>query len=296
MAPTRGKLAVHRPFGSNGAAKLAEQGAEHWPGPDAEMTADRHARLQHASIYLIASLPYLGTTVGAEPGFSSSGAQIVVGWVDLIRRIAASGVGLVQLRVKQAQPNERRLWLRALRHALGPEVLLIVNDDLEAVFDASGQCLADGVHLGREDASRLSSGQASPAALAAGLSRARARLGPSLLLGTSTRSRAEVQTARAAGADHVGFGAMAATSTKPGASVAEPSELLAAHRQDPDFPIFPIGGLHLGNLHLVDQMRPRRAALGSALLEAQDPAAISTAALRWARGNVSTHPPERGAD
>jgi thiamine monophosphate synthase len=82
----------------------------------------------------------------------------------------------------------------------------------------------------------------------------------------------------------VGFGAMAASSTKSDTTLADPAELGAWVEQDPTFPVYPIGGLHPGNLHLLDlgaDRRVRRLAVSSALLDADDPAAAAHALLEW---------------
>ncbi|HTE06436.1 MAG TPA: thiamine phosphate synthase, partial [Planctomycetota bacterium] len=192
-----------------------------------------------------------------------------VRWTWRVADAVRGGAGAVQVRVKTAHGTAlRRELLRRLRAALPPHALLLVNDDIEAVHDERGAPLADGLHLGREDA-----------AAAGGLARARERLGPAMLLGTSTRTLKEVRAARAAGADHAGFGAMAATTTKADTSPADPAELARALRALPDFPLFPIGGLGPATLALVRAAGGRRAAVGSAILQAQDPAAAARACL-----------------
>ncbi|MHC4844682.1 MAG: thiamine phosphate synthase [Planctomycetota bacterium] len=231
------------------------------------MTADRHARLARTRVYLVASFPVeragpaLAAVAAAARATSGAGADVTS---------PGSGrpvVGAVQLRCKDAPTETQRALLLRARQLLPPDTLLLVNDDLDAVFDAIDEPLADGVHLGREDAAAI------------GLAAARERLGPDLLLGTSTRTLAEIDAALAAGADHVGFGAMAPSTTKTNTSPADPAELarcLAAH---PDLPIFPIGGLGPDTLHLVTAAGGRRAAIGAAIQDASDPAAASLACL-----------------
>lgn len=176
-------------------------------------------------------------------------------------------IGAVQLRCKHATTEALREMLGLARRLLPADTLLLVNDDLDALWHEDGTPLADGVHLGREDAAAL------------GLAGARERLGPELLLGTSTRTLAEVEAARTAGADHVGFGAMAPSRSKRDTTTADPAELarcLAAH---PDFPIFPIGGLGPDNMDLVCRAGGRRAAIGAAILNSPDPVAATRACL-----------------
>jgi thiamine-phosphate pyrophosphorylase len=192
-----------------------------------------------------------------------------VRWTWRVADAVRGGAGAVQVRVKAAHGTAlRRELLRRLRAALGPGVLLLVNDDLDALVDERGAPLADGVHLGREDA-----------AAHGGLARVRQRLGPALLLGTSTRTLDEVLAARAAGADHAGFGALSGSSTKSDTTLADPAELARALAACPGFPIFPIGGLSPATLATVRSAGARRAAIGSAILDAKDPAAAARACL-----------------
>jgi len=160
------------------------------PRTDAEMTASRRERPSSA----------------ATP------------WAQRLQTLADLGVGLMQLRCKDGSTDLRRRWLRCLRDALPEQVMLIVNDDLDALWDDDGSPLADGAHLGREDACALAGRSGLPRTgadgIAQGLRIARERLGEQLLLGTSTRTAEEIGRARDAGADHAGFGAMAASSTK----------------------------------------------------------------------------------
>lgn len=267
-------------------AKLARDDSAPARPSRAEMTATtRHARLDEARLYLVATLP--ATT--------HASSTALAGWLARVERAAAAGAGLVQLRAKHATTSARRALLAELRPRLPADVLLLVDDDLDAVFDLEGRPLADGVHLGREDAAALApisaSIPASPAAPGAaalrvvqGLAQARRRLGPELLLGTSARTLAEVSAAREAGADHVGFGAMSDSSSKLDTVRADPAELRRGFAALPGFPIFPIGGLHPGNLALVREAGGRRAALGGAIMQADDPAAVVQECLRQLAG------------
>lgn len=243
--------------------------------------AGRLARLLAVRLYLIASFD----------GSPQAGLLHAIG------EAAEAGVGAVQVRLKTGDSAARRALLRSCRACVPARTLLIVNDDLDAVFDAGGTPLADGVHLGRADAARLAAGgvlgggpgtgpgtgpERGPERRPGpgpGLTAARARLGPDLLLGTSTRDRVELGAALAAGADHVGFGAVAASTTKSDTSPADPRELRVCMDTFPGVPIFPIGGLGPETLGLVTRVGCRRAAVGSAILQAPDPAAAAAALL-----------------
>ncbi len=193
-----------------------------------------------------------------------------VRWTWRVADAVRGGAGAVQVRVKSATGTAlRRELLRRLRAVLPPQTLLLVNDDPEAVHDERGAQLADGLHLGREDATAHG-----------GLLRVRRRFGANVLLGTSTRTLKEVAAARDAGADHAGFGAMCASATKSDTQLADPAELTRALKRLGDFPLFPIGGLGPATLELVRRAGGRRAAIGSAILDAPDPAAAARACLK----------------
>jgi len=230
------------------------------------MTATPWERMARARLYLVASRDFVRQGP-PEPSF----------WQRLAAA-AEGGVDAVQLRFKGAETVALRTALLRAREALPERVVLLVNDDLAAVHDTTGRPLADGVHLGREDAEAVA-GQAPPGGdrIADGLLRARVWLGAELLLGTSTRTLAEVERAAAAGADHVGFGAMAATTSKAGAPPADPEVLRQCRRTHPDLPIFPIGGLGPQTLRPVVAVGATRAAVGATILEADDPAAAAAA-------------------
>lgn len=232
------------------------------------MTVERHSRLRDVRLYLVASAAGSAPPAGDEPFWRA------------VREAVDAGVGAVQLRLKACGTDARRAALAHARDLLGQDALLLVNDDLDALFDARGGWLADGVHLGREDAAALAESQGFAGdAVAAGLRIARDRLGPELLLGTSTRTRDEVARALAAGADHAGFGAMASTSTKDGTTRADPAELAACVAAFGNVPLFAIGGMGPATLHLARDAGCRRAAVGAAILGARDVSAAVRACL-----------------
>jgi thiamine-phosphate pyrophosphorylase len=233
------------------------------------MTAPVRDRLAKQQIYLIATPPE-GTRTPTAPGGPA--------WLKQVQRVIRSEVFLIQLRQKGGNTESRRSWLNALRALLPSGGLLIVNDDLDAFRDKDGQPLADGVHIGRGDARTLGQGD-----LLRGLQKARQELGSEALLGSSTRTLEEVRTAAEGGADHVGFGAIASSPTKSGTLCADPAEFLRCTKAFPTLPIFPIGGLNAGNLHLVADVSVRRAAMGSALLDVDNPEAAAQAAIAWSR-------------
>jgi thiamine-phosphate pyrophosphorylase len=141
----------------------------------------------------------------------------------------AGGVAAVQYRDKSgdvARRHEQASELVALCRPFG--VPLIVNDDLRL----ADLCDADGVHLGRDDAS---------------LREARIILGRGKLVGASCYQSLELAlAAQAAGADYVAFGSFFASPTKPAAGRAG-LDLLREAAPLIHVPLVAIGGITLAN-------------------------------------------------
>jgi thiamine-phosphate pyrophosphorylase len=104
--------------------------------------------------------------------------------------------------------------------------LLIINDRADLTL-LSG---ADGVHLGDEDLPVVE---------------ARRLLGPDLLVGRTVRNAAEAARALAEGADHLGFGPVFPSATKPLAFPATGIEGLAAACAAIPAPVVAISGIGL---------------------------------------------------
>jgi len=133
--------------------------------------------------------------------------------LDAVRAAAAGGMRALQLRRKNATPEQRAAQARALAplcRELG--VVFLINDHWRLALDVG----ADGAHLGRDDGD---------------LAQARADAGPNLILGASCYN--ELDRARQlldAGADYIAFGAVFSSPTKPQA-VQAPLSLLAQARE-----------------------------------------------------------------
>ena len=153
---------------------------------------------------------------------------------DALARMVAEalegGITLLQYRNKLADAalrNEQAQMLLRLTRA--KRVPLIINDDvaLAAAIDA------DGAHVGKDD----------------GEIAAARRMLPGKLLGASCYASLETaQNAVANGADHVAFGSVFASNTKPGA-VRAPLEVFSRARFL-GVPLVAIGGITLGNAPL----------------------------------------------
>jgi len=164
----------------------------------------------------------------------------------------SAGVQVVQLRDKHASARalyDEAVDLAALCHRHG--ALLIVNDRVDVAV-ASG---ADGVHVGQDDL---------PAA------RARAIIGPDVLLGVSASTIEEAIEVDRSGADYLGFGAMFPTPTKSDAEYAGPA-MLAVVKRHVRLPIVAIGGITALNLPAVLAAGADLVAVVSAVFGATDP-------------------------
>lgn len=193
---------------------------------------------------------------------------------DLPRAVAhalAGGVRAVQLREKDL--SARDLYplareLRAVTRRAGAR--LLINDRVDVALAVE----ADGVHLG---------GGSLP------VKAARHILGPGRLIGVSTHAVAEVQAARADGADFATFGPVFFTPSKAAFGAPVGLERLRAACAGP-LPIFALGGV-------TDERVPDLLAAGaagvaciSAILAAPSPEAAAAAFLArlhdWDRGRV----------
>jgi thiamine-phosphate pyrophosphorylase len=170
----------------------------------------------------------------------------------LVARVLEGGVDALQFRVKGGAPDERESLARAVKaltDAAG--VPLIVNDDvaLALAIDAAG------VHIGRDDGD--------PVAV-------RARIGPGRLLGVSCYDDLARARTMIGIADHVGFGSVFASPTKPQA-VRAPLALFGEARRM-GLASVAIGGIDLQNAALPIEAGADAVAVISGLFGAADPA------------------------
>jgi thiamine-phosphate pyrophosphorylase len=123
----------------------------------------------------------------------------------LVAAFMEGGAGVVQLRLKDAPAGELfRIAVESVALCRARGALLLVNDRP----DVARCAYASGVHLGQEDLP---------------LAAAREILGPDAIIGISTHSDAEIDAAKASGADYVGFGPVFATRSKGAAPLLRPT-------------------------------------------------------------------------
>jgi thiamine-phosphate pyrophosphorylase len=181
-------------------------------------------------------------------------------WSDTARLVVAAraavegGARVLQYRNKSAAPAlrlEQALGLAAVCARFG--AVFIVNDHVELALEVD----AAGVHLGGDDGD---------------LRAARKRLGARRLLGASCYNRLEAAAAaQAAGADHIAFGSMYPSATKPGAVCAPPA--LFGQARALGLPLVAIGGITVDNAAPVIAAGADAIAVISDLFEAPDIAA-----------------------
>lgn len=169
-----------------------------------------------------------------------------------VRMAIAGGARVVQYRNKSADTRARREQAATLLAVCrAARVPFIVNDDL----DLAESLGADGLHLGREDAS---------------IAAARARLEFGTILGASCYDRLDLAiAAREAGADYVAFGSAFTSLTKPGA-VRAPLSLYREARTRLDCAVVAIGGITSRNARSLIDAGVDAVAVISDLFDAPD--------------------------
>jgi thiamine-phosphate pyrophosphorylase len=192
------------------------------------------------------------------------GLYAIVGDDAPVERAAAAvagGAAAVQLRMKAAPAGAILEVARRIVGASAGRALVLVNDRPDLALLAG----ADGVHLGDEDL---------PAAAA------RRLLGPDLLVGRTARTLEDARAALAAGADHVGFGPVFPSLTKPLAVAPRGLETLAAVCAALPAPVVAISGITLSNVADVAAAGAACAAVVGDLLVGGDVAARAAALVR----------------
>ena len=146
-----------------------------------------------------------------------------------VEQALLGGATILQYRDKSSDHAQRLDTARQLRQLTHQHnTLLIINDDVEL----AAACLADGVHLGRDDAT---------------IDHARQQLGPAAIIGVSCYNHLErARQAAGAGADYVAFGRFFPSRSKPQASAASLDTLQRAKREFV-IPIAAIGGITSDN-------------------------------------------------
>jgi thiamine-phosphate pyrophosphorylase len=198
------------------------------------------------------------------------GLYAIVGDDDPVARAEAAiagGAGVVQVRMKRATAGA---WLEAARRIVAAargRALVLVNDRPDVAVLAG----ADGVHLGDEDLPPED---------------ARAIVGEALLVGRTCRTAEDGRAALAAGADHLGFGPVFPSATKPLAVAPRGLAALADACAALPAPVVAISGIALENIGEVARAGAACAAVIGDLFDRGDPtkrAALLAAAFEAGR-------------
>jgi thiamine-phosphate pyrophosphorylase len=160
------------------------------------------------------------------------------------------GAAVIQLRLEKTPDRQALGWIREVV-ALAGAVPVIVNDRVDLCL--VGQ--AAGVHLGADDLP---------------VSVARRLLGPSALIGATTRNLADIERAAAEGADHVGLGPIFTTSTKQVNAPTLGLEGFEAIVTKSRLPVVGIAGITLQTINQVAKAGAQCAAVAGDLLNAAD--------------------------
>jgi len=169
------------------------------------------------------------------------------------------GIDALQFRVKGGTPAERReLAIAVKRLTDAAAVPLIVNDEVELACEID----AAGVHIGRDDGDPR---------------QVRARIGAHRLLGVTCYNDLERARSMIGIADHVGFGAVFPSPTKPQA-VHAPLSLFAKARAM-GLSAVAIGGIDRTNAALPIEAGAEAVAVISDIFATHDPA-LAAAQLR----------------
>ncbi|MGZ2427183.1 thiamine phosphate synthase [Rhizobium laguerreae] len=180
-----------------------------------------------------------------------------IGMVETARLAVAGGATMVQLRNKHAGTIRMIETGRALKQALdGTGALLIVNDDVEAAI-AIG---ADGLHIGQEDMDAM---------------RARAMVGPEMILGLSVESEALANAVDPDLVDYTGVGPVFATPTKADHKQPIGFDGLARLVKASPVPSVAIGGLKADHVAQVFAAGAMGLAVVSAICGTPDPEAAT---------------------
>lgn len=184
-----------------------------------------------------------------------------------VEAVFAAGARWLLLREKDLPAAARLTLLRRLV-ALGRsyEATVTVSADVEAARQAG----AAGVHLPRDGDT----------------SAARARLGPSALIGRSAHDRAEIEAAEAAGASYVTLSPIFPTPSKPGYGPALGLETLARCAGGTGLPVVALGGVDASNAAACRGAGAAGVALMGSIMRAGDPAALVRATLSAMAGST----------
>jgi len=176
--------------------------------------------------------------------------------VDLVRMAVRSGVGMVQYRAKNQPARTMVEEVRALLKITRPaQIPLIVNDRVDVALAVG----ADGVHVGQQDIAPND---------------ARRLMGPHAIVGVTAPELSAAREAEHATASYISCGPVFRSPTKP-----EKPPIGVGHLQrlqrTVSLPVCAIGGISEATIVDLADASPPLIAVGSAIGQADDPAAAA---------------------
>ncbi|MCX7806712.1 MAG: thiamine phosphate synthase [Planctomycetota bacterium] len=209
-------------------------------------------------------------TLRASPSKRLSGVRLYVlvtpelcrrGLEETVKMVIDGGAEMIQFRQKTWEDGRYLEEARKVQDICRERgVIFIINDRV----DVAAAISADGVHLGRKD-------------MPVGL--ARRILGPSAIIGSSTRGGEEAREASEAGSDYIAVGPVFETPTAAGKTPVGLETLRRTLAMNLPAPVFPIGGITAENARKVIEAGGDRLAVCSAIIGKED-AREETAAMR----------------
>jgi len=172
---------------------------------------------------------------------------------EVVVEAVKGGVTIVQLREKKLEDKQLIEKSLSLAKKLKKySVPLIINDKIDVAFSSS----ASGVHLGQSDLPCFS---------------AREVLGKHRIIGVSTNSIQEAETAVRDGADYIAISPIFDTPTKTDTDPAVGLDGIAEIKKHVKIPIVGIGGINVKNARDVIKAGCDGIAVVSAIIAAEDP-------------------------
>lgn len=186
-------------------------------------------------------------------------------WIQKFDSLHQGGAKIIQVRAKKESPSQRTRLLEIVLARLDniaaeERPIIIVNDDIELCLEYE----ALGLHIGQDDTPPRE---------------ARQRLGPERILGLSTHSTAQAQSAMDLGPSVLSYfavGPLFATQTKPDYTPVGLELGAWVAMQTPTLPFYCIGGINRANAQQVrDAGINRVVTVSDVLLDSDTAQAVS---------------------
>ncbi len=163
-----------------------------------------------------------------------------------------AGVRMVQFRCKEGTDLENiRLAKDIASSCKSHNSLFIINDRIDIAIASN----ADGIHLGQEDIP---------------IKIARELVGPEKIIGLSTHSVKQIESAEKEPCDYLGVGPIYKSHSKPNEKSIG-TDFIKKVANQINIPWFAIGGINKVNISEINRLGARKIALINAIMSAEDP-------------------------